>query len=96
MLSYIIQTIHDPKDRERQREITKELGHHWWTIPDYDFTMSYWTRDPMNLARLCTDPEWVELQKDSMPKMKTELGHFVVGQQTVHFRSAEANGIGGT
>lgn len=55
--------------------------------------MSYWTRDPMNLVRLCTDPEWVELQKDSMPKMKTELGHFVVGQQTVHFGSAEANGI---
>lgn len=70
------------------------MGRDLWTVPDYDVTMSYWIRSMDDMRALVMSPEWAELEREAQPKGNGAIGHFIVGQQIVHFGSEEANGPG--
>lgn len=86
--------MYPPEQREQQREAAKQMGRDNWTIPDYDVAMSYWIRSMDDLGAMVMSPEWNELEAESLPKVRIEIGHFLVGQQIVHFGIEEANGKG--
>lgn len=82
--------VTNPTYRERQRDFIKnKMKQPDWTVPEYDAIVSYWIRDPADMAKLREDPDFPELEKDVPVIANTKLGHLLLGHQTVMFTSDE-------
>ncbi|RYP09571.1 hypothetical protein DL764_001256 [Monosporascus ibericus] len=79
-----------PPYREPQREAAKQMERHEWTVPDYNFIMSYWLRSLDHMRTMVTSPEWIALEKEAQPRAIMRIGHFVVDHQIIHLENDEA------
>lgn len=77
-----------PAYREPNREFIKnQLRQPEWTVPAYDAIVSYWIRDPADMGKLTSDPDFADLEKDAPVVLDQRLGHLVLGHQTIIFTS---------
>lgn len=57
-----------------------------WTVHDYDAVLSYWVRNPMDMAKFREDPEFESRMEETLRVVCSKSkGHLSLGHDTVVF-----------